>query len=512
VTESITGALKRSAEAFGPDEAVVDGDTRWTFAQLLEEAMQSARGLVASGVQPGDRVALWSPNSARWIAASFGVYLAGAVLVPVNTRFKGMEAAHIVRRSRARMLLGCTDALGTDLVALLQGEADLPDLHETVILEGPQRAGLTPWDTFVERASENAGELPEVRAEDLADIIFTSGTTGAPKGAMLAHGASVRTYEAWSDAVGLRRGDRYLCVYPFFHTAGLKSAVLACVLRGATLLPHAVFDAGVVMQRVTEEHITVLPGPPTVFQSILEHPGRSEFDLSSLRLSVTGAATVPVEVVRRMRDDLHIGTVVTGYGLTETTGTVSMCRHDDPPDVIAKTVGKPLEGVEIQVRTDDDKAVDAGQPGEIVVRGFNVMLGYYGDESATSSAIDPDGWLRTGDIGFIDAESNLHITDRKKDMFIVGGFNAFPAEIEGIMLRHPAVAQVAVVGIPDERLGEVGQAFVVRREKVEVDEPSLIAWCRDNMANYKAPRRVLFVSELPLTASGKVQRFRLRDA
>jgi HIP---CoA ligase len=506
---TITAALTRAAVAFEHDEAVVDGETRWTFAQLLAESARVARALVASDIAPGDRVALWAPNSARWIAASFGVYLAGGVLVPISTRFKGTEAGQVLRRSGAQLLLASTDVLGTDLVGLLEDEGELEALRETVVTEGPARSGTTNWESLVARDEGHA--LPPVQSADLADIVFTSGTTGAPKGAMLAHGPSVRTYEAWSDAVGLRRGDRYLCVYPFFHTAGLKSAVLACVLRGATVLPHAVFDAGAVMRRVADEKISVLPGPPTVFQSILEHPDRHSFDLSTLRLSVTGAASVPVEVVRRMRDDLGIDTVITGYGLTETTGTVSMCRHDDPPEVVAHTVGKPLAGVSVRVVDDDGATVGAKEPGEILVKGFNVMLGYFEDPEATATAVDAEGWLRTGDIGLIDDQGNLHITDRKKDMFIVGGFNAYPAEIEGLMLTHPEVAQVAVVGVPDDRLGEVGQAYVVRRAGGVVDEGSLVEWCRAHMANYKVPRQVLFVDELPLTASGKVQRFRLRS-
>jgi acyl-CoA synthetase (AMP-forming)/AMP-acid ligase II len=291
----------------------------------------------------------------------------------------------------------------------------------------------------------------------------------------------------------------------------LKSAVLACVLRGATVLPHAVFDAGVVMQRVADERITVLPGPPTVFQSMLEHPERAQFDLTSLRLSVTGAATVPVEVVRRMREDLRIATVVTGYGLTETTGTVSMCRHDDPPEVVATTVGRPLPGVSVRVVDENGCTVPPGETGEILVKGFNVMRGYFDDPGATAGAFDQEGYLRTGDIGLVGDDGNLRITDRKKDMFIVGGFNAFPAEIEGMMLTHPGVAQVAVVGVPDDRLGEVAQAYVVRRSGDAVDEAALIAWCREHMANYKVPREVHFIDELPLTASGKVQRFRLRQ-
>ncbi len=508
---TIPEALDRAAELFGDEEAVVDGATRWTFVQLRDQARSVAAALMGSGVAPGDRVALWAPNNARWIAVSFGVYLAGGVLVPVNTRFKGGEAAHVLRRSGTSLLLGCSDTLGTDVFDLLSDVGDLPALRERVVMEGPSRADSTRWADFVRRGgTDPAGPWPTVRPEDLADVIFTSGTTGSPKGAMLAHGPSVRTYTAWVDAVGLCRGDRYLCIYPFFHTAGLKSGVLACVLRGATILPHAVFDAGVVMRRVAEEHVSVLPGPPTVFQSILEHPERDSFDLSTLRLSVTGAATVPVEVIRRMRDDLHIATVVTGYGLTETTGTVSMCRHDDPPEIIATTVGKPLEGVSIKVVGDADQVLGAGEAGEILVRGFNVMRGYFDDEEASARTIDPEGWLRTGDIGFVGTDGNLRITDRKKDMFIVGGFNAFPAEIEGILLTHPGVSQVAVVGVPDERLGEVGKAYVIVRAGMQVDEASIIAWCRDHMANFKVPRTVVLVDELPLTASGKVQRFRLR--
>jgi HIP---CoA ligase len=286
--------------------------------------------------------------------------------------------------------------------------------------------------------------------------------------------------------------------------------VLACVLRGAAIVPHAVFDVVAVMERVAAERITMLPGPPTVFQSILNHPDFGSFDLSSLRLSVTGAATIPVDVIRRMRDELRFETVVTGYGLTETTGTVSMCRHDDPPDVIATTVGRPLPGVRVHVVDDTGGAVAHGEPGEILVRGFNVMREYFEDPRATEEAIDAEGWLRTGDIGFVGTDGNLRITDRKKDMFIVGGFNAYPAEIEGIMTGHPQVGQVAVVGVPDARLGEVGVAFVVPRPGHTVDPDEVVAWCRDHMANFKVPRSVRVVDSLPLNPTGKVLKFELR--
>jgi len=513
---TIPDAVVLAAQRFGDDEALVDGPTRLTFASLAAAVDRFARALVASGVHPGDRVAIWAPNGAPWVVAGLGVYAAGAVLVPVNTRYKGEEAGHVLRTSRARLLLTVTDFLGHDVLGQLTGVSGLDDLEETVVLEGPVPARHPSWEEFVARGTRvEPSEIDRRRralgGEDASDIIFTSGTTGDPKGAVLGHEASVRTYLAWSDLVGLRRGDRYLVVYPFFHTAGLKSGILACVLRGATIVPQAVFDVAAVMRRVAEERISMLPGPPTVFQSILNDPDFASFDLSSLRLSVTGAATVPVEVVRRMRDELRFETVVTGYGLTETTGTVSMCRHDDPPEIIATTVGRPLPGVEVRVV--DANGIDAarGEPGEILVRGFNVMQRYFEDPVATGQAVDGEGWLQTGDIGVVGEDGNLRITDRKKDMYIVGGFNAYPAEIEGIMVRHPHVAQVAVVGVPDERLGEVGMAFVVARPGTTIDPDELVAWCGEHMANFKVPRRVRVVDGLPLNPTGKVMKFKLRQ-
>jgi acyl-CoA synthetase (AMP-forming)/AMP-acid ligase II len=511
---TIAGALRAAVSRFRDREAVVDGPERLTFEALADRAEQFARALVASGIQPGDRVAIWAPNSVRWIVASFGIYMAGGVLVPLNTRFKGDEAAHVLRRSGAGLLLTTTDFLGTNYAELLAGRNDI-NLGEVVALDRKDGEHTTSWDHFIERAAGVARGVVSTREaavapDDTSDIIFTSGTTGAPKGAMLTHGASTRTYAIWADVVGLRAGDRYLLVYPLFHTAGLKSGVLACILAGATVVPEPVFDVPTVMRRVAEERITVLPGPPTVFQTILNDPDLARYDLTSLRLSVTGATVVPVDIVHRMRRELGFQTVVTGYGLTETTGTVSMCRYDDPPEVIARTVGRPLPGVDIRIVNDAGADVENGQPGEILVRGFNVMKGYFNEREATDAAMDAEGWLRTGDIGLID-DGNLRITDRKKDMFIVGGFNAFPAEIENMMLSHPDIAQVAVVGVPDVRLGEVGVAFIVPKAGRRIDPAEVTGWCREQMANFKVPRRVEVVETLPLNPSGKVMKFRLRQ-
>jgi acyl-CoA synthetase (AMP-forming)/AMP-acid ligase II len=514
--ETIPEVMHRGARQFANVEALVEGERRLTFAALEQSVDTVARALVASGIGAGDRVAIWAPNSLAWIVASLGIYSAGAVMVPINTRFKGEEAGHVLRTSGARLLFTVTDFLGTDFPALLEGVENLDGLQDTVVIDGPIRRDQVAWESFLGRAP--AVPAAEVRAREAAlttdstsDIIFTSGTTGAPKGAMLTHGASVRTYRAWAERVGLLENDRYLVVYPLFHTAGLKSGALACLLMGATVVPHAVFDVPSVIRRVVEERITVLPGPPTVFLSIMNDPDLPGFDLSTLRLSVTGAATTPPEVIRRMRDDLHIGSIVCGYGLTETHGTVSMCHHTDSLETVATTVGYPLDGVDVRILGADDSDMPSGQPGEIVVRGFNVMKGYFHDPEATKAAFLDDGWFRTGDIGVIDDHGYIRITDRKKDMFIVGGFNAYPAEIEAIILEHPTVAQVAVIGVPDERLGEVGMAFVIPRPSQTVEEQALIGWCRERMANYKVPRRIKAVSELPLNPSGKVMKFRLRE-
>jgi acyl-CoA synthetase (AMP-forming)/AMP-acid ligase II len=255
----------------------------------------------------------------------------------------------------------------------------------------------------------------------------------------------------------------------------------------------------------------MLPGPPAIYQTILDHPDLAQYDLSTLRLAVTGAAPVPVPMIERMRTELSFETIVTGYGLTETTGIATMCRHDDDPETISNTSGRAIPDVEVLVVDDAGNEVPRGESGEVVIRGYNVMEGYLDNPEATAETIDADGWLHTGDIGVMDDRGYLKITDRKKDMFIVGGFNAYPAEIESMILRHPSVGQVAIVGVPDHRMGEVGMAFVVPRAGATVEPEELIAWCRENMANYKVPRRVEVVTEFPLNASNKVLKYVLRD-
>ena len=310
--------------------------------------------------------------------------------------------------------------------------------------------------------------------------------------------------------MGLREGDRYLIINPFFHTFGYKAGWLACLLRGATVLPVAVFDAGETLARIATDRITVVPGPPTLYQSLLEHPARAASDLSSLRLAVTGAANVPASLIHRMHDELGFPEVVAAYGLTEACGVVTATHAGDPVERVASTCGRPIPGVSLRIVDADGRDVPDGEPGELLVRGFNVMQGYLDDPAATAEAITPDGWLHTGDIAIRDADGYLRITDRAKDLYICGGFNCYPAEIESLILDHPDVARAAVVGVPDTRMGEVGRAYVVPRAGAALDPEAFIAWCRGHMANYKAPRSVEVVGELPTNAAGKVQRFLLR--
>jgi HIP---CoA ligase len=516
IAPTIPALVDTAARLHGDTEALVDGPVRLTFTELRHEVRAAAKAFIAAGVIRGDRVAIWCPNVAEWVIAALGAQTAGAAIVPLNTRFKGPEAADIIARSKSRVLLCANGFLGNDYVGMLGAAAtELPDLERIVVLRGETADGAESWADFRAAGADIDDATLEAAAsavapDDLSDIIFTSGTTGRPKGVMCTHHQTLRTFEDWSGIVGLTAGDRYLVVNPFFHTFGYKAGFLSCLLRGATIVPEAVFDVDAVLARVEAERITMLPGPPTLLLSILAHPDRARFDLSSLRLTVTGAAPVPVEMIRRMREELTFSTIITGYGLTESTGTIAMCRPDDDPATISGTSGRAIHDVEVRVVDDDGVEVPRGTPGEIVCRGYNVMQGYLDDPAATAEAIDADGWLHTGDIGTMNEAGYLTITDRKKDMFIVGGFNAYPAEIENGILAHPAVAQVAVVGVPDDRMGEVGHAYVVARAGADIDPDELIAWCRERMANYKVPRAVHVRDALPLNASGKVLKYELR--
>jgi acyl-CoA synthetase (AMP-forming)/AMP-acid ligase II len=511
---TIPNLARAAAARFGDAEAVVDGDVRLSFAELAAAADHAGRAFLAAGIRLGDRVAIWSPNIHEWIVALLGLQSAGGVVVPINTRYKGTEAAYILAKSRARILVTVNGFLGNDYVAMLD-DHDLPDLEHTVVLRGDAPLGTTSWSTFLARGDLVSQADLDVRAatigaDDTSDILFTSGTTGHPKGVVATHGQTLRGFADWAAIVGLRQDDRYLVVNPFFHAFGYKAGIVACLTVGATLVPQAVFDIPLAMANVAEHAITALPGPPAIYQTFLNHPDLDREAMQSLRLAVTGAAPVPVELIERMETELGFETVVTAYGLTECCGIVTVCRPDDPPERISGSSGRAIPGVEVRIVDDASAEVSRGEPGEIVVRGYNVMKDYFEAPDQTADVIDADGWLHTGDIGTMDADGYVAITDRKKDMFISGGFNAYPAEIERLLLTHPEVAQVAVIGVPDERMGEVGMAFVVPVVGTTPAAADIEAWAREHMAGFKAPRQVRIVEALPMNASNKVLKTELR--
>ncbi|MFV8245896.1 FadD3 family acyl-CoA ligase [Mycolicibacterium peregrinum] len=490
--QTIPAMVLGAADRFGDAEAVVDygdnlagadGPLRLSFTEVGERIRKAAGAFAEFGVDKGDRVAVWAPNSAEWIIAAFGIMAAGGVLVPVNTRFKADEAADVVVRSGAKAVMIQKGFLGQDF-AFADTDLDVP----TIDLKSDFLSSGTPFTR-------------EVSPTDVSDVIFTSGTTGRPKGAMMNHRQTLRAYEEWATLADLREGDRYLMINPYFHTFGLKAGLVASFLRGATMLPVAVFDVDNVVELIERERITMLPGPPTLYHSLLAVADRDR--LATLRAGVTGAADIPVELVRRIREELPFQTLMTGYGLTE-AGNVTLSRPGDSAEEVATTAGLPCGDVEVRIADD----------AEVLVRGYNVMQGYLDDPAATAEAIDADGWLHTGDLGEFTESGRLRIVGRKKDMFIVGGFNAYPAEIEGFLLEHPAIAQVAVIGVADERMGQVGKAFVVLRDEPAVlplTAEDLVAWSRERMAGYKVPRYVEFLDELPLNATGKVMKNQLES-
>ena len=522
LTETIPAAVAATIAARPEVEAVVEPGRRVTYRELGELVGTSTRAMIASGVERGDRVAVWAQNSLGWIVAALGAQSAGAALVPINTRFKGEEAAYLLSASKARILVTGAGSLDLQGVRLLRSAGiALPHLRRIVLLdepappeEPPEGIDLDRWEAFSSRASlvessAAARRREAVRPTETSDILFTSGTTGRPKGVVMTHGQTVRQFREWCAFAGLHAGDRYLIVNPFSHMFGYKAGWLASLLQGATLFPVPIFDVPMVLSLVEKERITVLPGAPTVYRSILDHPRRKEFDLRTLRVAVTGAADIPVALIREMRAELPFQSILTGYGLSE-AGTCTGSRPDDDEETIATTAGRAMNGIEIIVANAEGREVERGATGELLVRGYSVMQGYLDDPEATAAAIDERGFLHTGDLATIDARGYVRIVGRLKDMILVGGFNVYPAEVENALLAHEAIGQVAVVGVPDRRMGEVPAAYVVAAPGRSIDSDAIIGWARERLANYKVPRRVIALEALPFNAAGKVLKNELR--
>ena len=505
---TIPHAAQAAAKSWPNAPAVIQGELTLSFAELWDLCRAATSALLARGVKAGDRIAIWAPNRHEWIIAAVASMAVGAAVVTLNTRLKGREAGDILRRTRSRILFTVTDFLGIDYRALIATE-ELPDLTETILFDSNFNnfldRGYEPNDRAIDEA------LAGIHADTISDILFTSGTTGSPKGVLMTHGRVLPQCAVWIENTGLAFGERYLIANPFFHSFGMKVGWVACLLSGAVAVPMAQFEVREAIDLIERLKINFLPGPPTIFQMLLAERDKQPFDTKSLRGGTTGAATVPPVLVDRIRTELGIRDIITAYGMTECVN-ITGCRPGDPVGLIAQTCGAAIPGNEVIIADGDGNELPREETGEILVRGQGVMLGYLDDPEATAEAIDAAGWLHTGDVGTMDDNGYVRITDRKKDLYISGGFNVYPAEVEKLLSAHPAVAMVAVVGMPDERMGEVGKAYVVLRPGTSATEAELADWSRANMANSKIPRRFAFVYDLPRNASGKVLNAELRNS
>jgi acyl-CoA synthetase (AMP-forming)/AMP-acid ligase II len=507
---TIPGVVERSAAQYAGQPALVGEGTTITYDELLGQVREGAGALIGAGVAAGDRVALWAPNTTEWAVASLAILFTGATVVPVNTRYTAVEAADLVARAGCRVILAEGALQGRSLALQASGMTGA----SLVVSLGPRvLPRIDSWSAFVGASSAGAEverRLAALTPADVSHVQYTSGTTGLPKGAMLRHGAMVETTARWGDVVGLTIGDHYPVVSPFSHISGHKTGLLACLLAGATAFPLANFDPDIFAGVVADRGVTVVQGPPTLFHTLVERARDGADGLDTLRVGVTGAAVIPPTLVRDMRDVLGLEVVVTAYGLTETTGVCTMTRPEDPAKVVAETSGRPIAGVDVRIVDEAGDPVPPGERGEILVGGIGIMKGYLDDAAATSEVVR-DGWLATGDVGWVGEDGNLRIVDRIKDMVVVGGFNVYPAEVERVLLEHVAVSQAAVIGLPDERMGEVPGAFVVPTPGGVIDVPSLVAFLGERLAKFKVPRSVWVVDRLPLNAVGKVAKAELRS-
>jgi acyl-CoA synthetase (AMP-forming)/AMP-acid ligase II len=519
MTTTIPALMREAARRWSDRPALVSQtDGAISYSALDRQADLVAKALIADGARPGERAAIWAPNMWEWVAAAVGIQRAGGVMVPLNTRLKGGEVADVIRRAEISRLFVIGSFLGRYYPAMLRDQA-MPGLRRKIVLRatpdelGP---GEERWDDFVALAGKTSdAALAEreagVTPETLADIMFTSGTTGAPKGAIFDHRRSLGGGRAWANISRQTDEDRYCVFGPFSHNASYKAGWIAGLMTGSTIYWPEAYDAVTILDLIANNRITVMPAPPTVFQEVLAHPNWRDWDLSSYRFLSTGATVVPIELMKRLQAETPIQEISTGYGMTECCGSATHTRPGDPIERIAYTVGTAIAGTEITIAGPDGKMLPSGEPGEVLIRDDKLLIEYLDNPEATRATLDADGWLHSGDVGYLDADGYLRLTDRLKDMYIVGGFNVYPAEIEKQMTGLPGIHQSAIVGVSDQRLGEVGHAFIVRSPGSTITAEEIIAWSKANLANYKVPRGVTFLDALPMNSTGKVIKYALKE-
>ncbi|MFG0498306.1 AMP-binding protein [Pseudomonas sp. YQ_13] len=533
LTQTIGQAFDATVARCSDSEALVSRHQglRYSWRQLAEQVEIHARALIALGVNTGDRVGIWSPNCAQWCILQLASAKVGAILVNINPAYRVGELEYVLRQSGCRWLV-CAEAFKTsDYHAMLQelvpelastrpGELAsecLPELRGVISLAANPPAGFLPWHALAERAGQTSVEACTARQQSLqfdqpVNIQYTSGTTGAPKGATLSHYNILNNGFMVGESLGLTARDRMVIPVPLYHCFGMVMANLGCITHGSAMIyPSDAFDAELTLRAVAEERATILYGVPTMFIAMLDHPSRAHMDLSTLRSGIMAGATCPIEVMRRVIDQMHMAEVQIAYGMTETSPVSLQTGPDDDLELRVTTVGRTQPQLENKLLDADGCIVPRGEIGELCTRGYSVMLGYWDNPQATADAIDPAGWMHSGDLAVMDEQGYVRIVGRNKDMIIRGGENIYPRELEEFFYTHPAVADAQVIGIPCSRYGEEIVAWIKLHPGHSATAEELQGWCKARIAHFKVPRYIRFVDEYPMTVTGKVQKFRMRE-
>jgi len=530
--ETVGSLLRRTTEAGPARPALVtrQQNVRWSYADLLRRSEDLAVGLQKLGLEKGDRIGIWAANCSEWVLAQFGTAMAGLILVNINPAYRSHEFDYAINKSACRALILSPGHKNNDYFASLRASAPeietaeagklvssgLPKLEIVIRLGDEQTPGMLNFGDVAAPASDAERKaLAEFDAalqfDDPINIQFTSGTTGAPKGATLSHHNIVNNGYFIAEAMRLTPDDRLCIPVPYYHCFGMVLGNLACVAKGSCMVsPSEGFDPLATLQTVAEERCTALHGVPTMFIAMLDHPEFGKFDLMSLRTGIMAGSPCPIEVMRRVVDKMHMSEVTIAYGMTETSPVSFQSACDDPLDRRVSTVGRVLPHVEVKIVDQEGRVVPPGVPGELLTRGYSVMRGYWDDEAATAKAIDAARFMHTGDLATLDEEAYCNIVGRLKDMIIRGGENIYPREIEEFLYSHPAIADVQAFGVPDPRFGEELCVWIRRREGAALNEQEVVAFCRAQIAHYKAPRYVRFVDSFPMTVTGKAQKFLMR--
>ena len=533
IGETIGVHFDRAVARWGDRDGIVvrHQDVHWSYGALAQRVDDLATGLLSLGLEPGDRIGIWSPNNVEWVQLIFAAAKAGLILVNINPAYRLSELEHALKLSGCKALVTASRFKSSDYLAMLRDlapelataepgalqAARLPDLRILVHLDPADQPGMLKFADVAARGgpaerdqlAELAGRL---QFDDPVNIQFTSGTTGLPKGATLTHHNILNTGFFVGEAMGLRAGDRLCIPVPLYHCFGMVMSVLACMTHGAAMVfPSEGFDPLAVLQTIEAERCTLVHGVPTMFIAEMEHPDFAKFDLSSLRAGIMAGSPCPIEVMRRVISQMHLSEVTIAYGMTETSPVSFQSAVDDPIERRVSTVGRIQPHLEVKVIDSEGRIVPRGTSGEILTRGYSVMAGYWNDPARTEEAIDPAGWMRTGDLGVIDDEGYCNIVGRIKDLVIRGGENIYPREIEEFLFRHPQIEAAQVFGVPDDRFGEELCVWIKLRAGASLDADGVRAFCQGQIAHYKIPRYIYFVEEFPMTVTGKIQKFIMRE-